>query len=125
MKPFTTPHVFGHGRGKLLGFPTINMQIPQDFALEAGIYAAWVSISGHRFKGALHYGPVPVFDQHELSLEVFLLDVSEQEIGDIDVLTVEPVKRIREVRTFANSYELTQQIEKDVQEVKALLSSEQ
>ncbi len=123
MKPFTTSHVFGHGRGKLLGFPTINMQIPVDLDLELGIYAVWVTIAGHRFQGALHYGPVPVFDQQENSLEVFLLDASDEDIGDAETLMLEPVKRLRDVRPFENSHELTQQIERDVAEVRRILKT--
>ena len=93
---FTTRQIKGHGRGKLLGFPTINMEIPTGMDLLEGIYAAWISIGGKTFMGALHYGPVPVFGQQTNSLEVFLLDVRDDQIGDTSSIEVDPVKRLRD-----------------------------
>jgi FAD synthase len=62
---FKTITVQGHGRGKDLGFPTINMQVLPEMVLgmKEGIYAARVTISGQNqgaaYGGALYYGPGP------------------------------------------------------------------
>ena len=72
--------VKGKGRGKVIGFPTINLDIPSGLSLEDGIYAAWVTIGDRRYKGALHFGPIPTFDETTKSLEVFLLDATEEEL---------------------------------------------
>ena len=120
---FTTRQIKGHGRGKLLGFPTINMEIPTGMDLLEGIYAAWISIGGKTFMGALHYGPVPVFGQQTNSLEVFLLDVRDDQIGDTSSIEVDPVKRLREIRSFAGSVELAAQIKQDVAKTRAALSA--
>ena len=69
---YKTRQVKGKGRGKLLGFPTINLEIPPGFNIEEGIYAGRVWISKKQFKGAFHYGPVPTFHEKDKSLEVFL-----------------------------------------------------
>lgn len=118
---FTTRQIKGHGRGKLLGFPTINMEIPRDFDLREGIYASWVTIARQTFIGALHYGPVPVFGQKEKSLEVFLVDVRDEDIGDTSVIEITPVKHLREIQTFPDGIALAAQITKDIAGVRAVL----
>jgi riboflavin kinase / FMN adenylyltransferase len=120
---FTTQQVRGKGRGKLLGFPTINMQIPGDLVMDEGIYAAWIGIGEARYKGALHYGPVPVFGENQPTLEVFLLDVTPEAVALLDMtnIYVSAVKRLRDVRSFATSDELVQQIRQDVIDVRASL----
>ena len=62
---FESTHIKGKGRGKPMGFPTINLKIPENFELKDGIYAAKVVIENITFVGALHYGPVPTFSEQE------------------------------------------------------------
>ncbi len=118
---FTARQVTGYGRGKLLGFPTINLEIPSSLDLAEGIYAVWVRIGAKKFMGALHYGPVPVFDQVEKSLEVFLLDVKDKDIGDTSVIEVQIATRLREVKAFSSTKDLTTQITLDVARVRVAL----
>ena len=120
---FTTRQIKGHGRGKLLGFPTINMEIPTCMDLLEGIYAAWISIGGKTFMGALHYGPVPVFGQQTKSLEVFLLDARDEDIGDTSAIEITPLKRLRDIQSFPNSDALAAQITQDVAKTRAALSA--
>ena len=35
---FETVHITGKGRGKPMGFPTINLKIPELFKLKIGVY---------------------------------------------------------------------------------------
>lgn len=118
---FTTRQVKGHGRGKLLGFPTINMEIPLPFNLKEGIYACRVTLGNKTFMGALHYGPVPVFREKAKSLEVFLLDAKSEDIGDTSIIRVTPIKWLRDVQTFPTSIALAAQIKRDVARVRAAL----
>lgn len=120
---FITKQIKGHGRGKFLGFPTINLEVPEKFELDNGIYASWVTIDGTRFRGALHWGPIPTFDEKEQSLEVFLLGPGEHELASADVskILVEPVERLRDVLKFDSIELLTRQMEKDVARVRSLL----
>src|SRR3989344_5941092 len=71
---FTTPVIKGHGRGKTLGFPTFNLQIPADLQHKHGIYAGFVWIDKQKYPGAFHFGPIPVFSDSSPHLEVFVLD---------------------------------------------------
>ena len=113
---FQTRQIKGKGRGKLLGFPTINMEIPSDMDLAEGIYAVWVIFKDKRFVGALHYGPVPTFQESKKSLEVFLLDVTETEVKSLDTFSIQisPIARVRDVRTFSSKEGLIEQMRRDI-----------
>ena len=113
---FTTKQVKGRGRGKLLGYPTINLEVPPHFELADGVYAAWVTIQGTKFRGALHWGPIPTFDESQKSLEVYVLGVDDHDLAhaDLSAITVEPIARLRSIGKFATIAALTRQIELDV-----------
>jgi riboflavin kinase / FMN adenylyltransferase len=120
---FSTKQIKGKGRGKFLGYPTINMEVPVGFELVDGIYAVWVTLEGMRFRGALHWGPIPTFDDGAKSLEVYLLGVDDGALDRtvISVLSVEIVKKLRDIKKFASVNELTKQIGRDVQDVRGIL----
>lgn len=115
--------VKGDGRGKTLGFPTINFKIPWNLVLTPGIYAAWVWINGVKYAGALHYGSVPTFEKPEKTLEVFVLTKkalpnSEVQKADIKVMVME---KLREVQKFESSKALVAQMKRDVDKTQQLL----
>ncbi len=119
---FSSKQISGKGRGKLLGFPTINLEIPAGLDLKDGIYAAVVRINGREYKGALHFGPIPTFDEEEKSLEVFLIDAPlEFEINGGEKVDIEIKDFIRDVRNFDSKEELVEQIGKDVKIIEKLL----
>ena len=104
-----------------MGFPTINLEMPEGFDLEDGVYAVWVGFAGGKYMGALHFGSVPTFKQSEKSLEVFLLDFddsdSDSERDREIVYQIEVVKRLRDVIKFESKEGLVKQIKKDVENV--------
>lgn len=119
---FSTHQIKGKGRGKLLGFPTINMEIPVNLALEIGIWAVWVEINKARFKGALHFGPIPTFQETSNSLEVFLINAPTNFLLDSEaIIAITPVKRLREIRNFDSSEKLVEQIAQDVKNIQDIL----
>ncbi len=120
---YRTKQIKGKGRGKLLGYPTINLEIPSDFREEEGIYASWVTINGQKYKGALHFGPVPTFNEKEKSLEVFLIDGKKEDLTNINEIELKLVIKIRDILSFQNIGELADQIAKDVEEIKRILLS--
>lgn len=110
--------IHGAGRGRALGFPTINLDsAPAD--LSFGVYAAWVTLSDKRFLGAVNYGPQPTFSGKNPILEVFILDFPSGEDWYGKNVTVEIVKKIREIKKFASVEELKLQIQRDVEEIRA------
>jgi riboflavin kinase / FMN adenylyltransferase len=120
---FKSYQIHGKGRGKLLGIPTINLVIPKDFNLEDGIYAAVVKIEGEPFKGALHFGPVPVFKENEKTLEILLINVSDENLPDTfgKDIEVEVRKKIRDVQDFETPEKMVAQIKEDIERAKTLL----
>jgi riboflavin kinase / FMN adenylyltransferase len=121
---FQSRHIKGHGRGKGLGFPTVNLLIPKNFNISHGVYAARVTILGEVYKGALHYGPIPTFGDTEKSLEVYLLDVTDENTPNTDGVDIEfdIVERIRGIRKFDSAEDLSKEIAQDVEKVKRILS---
>lgn len=120
---FYSYQIKGVGRGKEIGCPTINMEIPKDFILDEGVYSAWVVINDKTYKGALHYGPIPTFDQAENTMEVHLIDITDDNFPEINgqQIEVDVVQKLRDVFTFTDSYELMDQIEKDIKKVRSML----
>ena len=117
---YTTAVISGQGRGKTLGFPTFNLQIPIAFTAKPGIYAGRVWIQGQSYLGAFHFGPIPVFAQSQTRLEVFVLDYDHP--GPISTLSFELVHYLRPVKNFTSPAALTRQISRDVQKTQKLFS---
>lgn len=109
----------GKGRGKFLGFPTLNLSIPKKFSTEYGIFAGLVSWQGETYYGAFHYGPIDTFNDPTVSLEVFVLD-AKIDSPPIEI-KIKLVQFLRMPKKFANSQELIQQITIDVAQTKQIL----
>lgn len=120
---FQSKQIKGEGRGHGIGFPTINLAVPLGIDLEEGIYAVWVGINEDTYKGALHYGLIPTFDQNEKTLEVYLLDIADATVPDTTdaLIEIDVVKRLREVRKFENASDLAIQIGDDVEKIRTIL----
>ena len=112
--------VVGKGRGKGMGFPTLNLEIPEAFDAKHGIYAGYVYIGEKKYTTAIHFGPVPTFREAEPTLEAYVLDTKLQEAPS--ELDIELVAFIREIRQFKGSDELREQIARDVAEVRKALA---
>ena len=123
---FESIHIKGKGRGKPMGFPTINLKIPNNFKLKDGIYTAKVTIDSKVFISALHYGPVPTFDENEKSLEVYLIEVTNNDLInqglenlDEKIIKVEIIKFLRDIIKFKLVEDLVKQIKEDVNLIKS------
>jgi len=113
--------ITGKGRGRLLGFPTANLEVPRKKLIpKEGVYAAWVDLENKRFMGALNIGKNPTFENKELSIEVHILDFSEDLYNK--TIKVELIKYIRGEQKFPSLEKLIEQIKKDCQTVKEVLS---
>ncbi len=120
---YRTKQIKGKGRGKLLGYPTINLEIPKNLTAEEGIYAAMIVIDKKIYKGALHYGPVPTFNEKEKSLEVYLIDADEKELIHLNgkLIQVGLIKKIRDIKKFPGLQELSLQIGWDVEMINSIM----
>lgn len=106
--------VKGAGRGKIIGFPTANLEIePQRLIPGNGVYASYVTRSGQRLKSITNIGFNPTFtDTKVKQVETFILDFTDDLYGEI--LKVELSQKIRDEKKFSSVSELVAQIGADV-----------
>lgn len=121
---FETKTIKGHGRGKKLGFPTVNMVIPENLAFTTphGVYAARAKIRDEKYDGALYFGPAPTFGEAKSSLEIYLFDTVNFYAGEGEEIEIEIVKFIRGVEKFGLPELLIVQMEKDVEAIREVLT---
>jgi riboflavin kinase/FMN adenylyltransferase len=122
---FGRPHVLegvvvrGAGRGRELGFPTINLAGVEVLAPAEGIYAAWARWADTLRAAAVFVGRRLTFDGVR-TLEAHLLDTDAELYGTR--VTLGFVRRLRDDRRFPGSPELSAQIARDVEAVRATLA---
>jgi len=110
-------------RGRVLGFPTANLDIKPRQALPGnGIYATITQVDGKQFPSATNIGIRPTFGEGEKIVETHLLNY----IGDLygKEIRVEFVQKLRDEQRFPSPEELKIQIKKDVRKVEALLDKD-
>ena len=111
--------VSGHGRGRTLTVPTINLTMPEDMGgMAYGVYASRVTVDGRDYTGALHYGPLPTFGETRPQLEVFLIDERDISFAPETHFTLYVVERLRDIMTFASPELLRAQILLDVERIR-------
>lgn len=104
----------GNERGRLLGYPTANLEL-EDSGLAiplGGVYAVRVALGAKVYGGMANIGKNPTFgDVEKLRLETHIFDFN----GDIygQQLTVQFVKRIRGEVKFASLEALKAQLAQD------------
>src|SRR5881628_123018 len=111
----------GAGRGRTIGIPTINLAPPDPRKLlpPDGVYAVWVEVgkretgNGKRYGGMMNQGPRPTFGVTARALEVHLFDFAGELYGE--AVTVEWVRRLRDVQTFPSREALVDQLERDAE----------
>lgn len=105
--------VTGRDRGgKLLGIPTANINLHDELCPKTGIYAVTVEFNGKKYNGVANIGYSPTFDDHQFTVEVHILDFSDNIYGK--KIRVNFIKRIRDEKKFSNISELINQIRLDI-----------
>jgi riboflavin kinase/FMN adenylyltransferase len=113
--------VAGRDRGgKLLGFPTANLQLEDELCPKAGIYAVTVEAQGRLLQGVANIGYSPTFDDSQFSVEVHILDFNETIYGQR--IRVNFIKRIRDEIKFPSLAALKDQIAEDAETARRLLA---
>ena len=114
----------GNQRGRLLGFPTANLELAdynQAIPL-AGVYAVQVLHSGQRYGGMANIGTNPTFgDVAKPRLETHIFDFNENIYGQ--EITVQFIARIRGEVKFSSIEALTNQLAQDKMACKRSLQS--
>lgn len=106
------PVVPGERRGRILGVPTINLEVPPRKLLPPdGVYAVRVEWRDGAAGGMLNQGPKPTFGDGRRTLEAHLFGVARDLYGEW--VRIEWVARLREVKRFGSPAELAEQLERD------------
>jgi riboflavin kinase/FMN adenylyltransferase len=126
----TGPVVSGWGRGRKLGFPTLNLGKPAQIIPAEGVYAGRVEIAPaqeelleehEQLPAVFSIGQARTFgEEHPLLIEAHLL------VGDVGDLTgrwmaMDFVQRLRSQHKFASPQELVAQIARDCREARQVL----
>jgi riboflavin kinase/FMN adenylyltransferase len=104
--------VHGDGRGKGIGFPTINLKTDYELIPKDGVYISEVEINGKMFPSVTNIGYNPTFDVKKLSVETHILDYSGDLYGAD--LTLYFHERIRGEIKFDGADALMSQIAMDI-----------
>jgi riboflavin kinase / FMN adenylyltransferase len=115
--------VAGEARGRLLGFPTLNVDpgAPRKLFPPDGVYAVLVDGSRGRFSGMMNLGGRPTFGDERRTLEAHLFDASGDFYGD-DV-SVAFVVRLRDTMRFPDPDALIAQLHRDASAARAALTA--
>lgn len=103
----------GAQRGRLLGYPTANIELPEKYiSPRDGVYAGIVEVEDKQYKSVINIGKRPTYNDIEQHLlEAHLIDFKGDLYSkEINVLFIE---RIRDEVKFKSEEDLKTQIQKD------------
>lgn len=118
------PVVHGDARGRTINVPTANIGYSHDKMIPAnGIYACWAYLNGKKHCAAINIGINPTFtpDKQIPNVEAHILDFQREIYGE--EVRLEFVARLRDELRFASVDHLLEQIWKDIEDTKKILSS--
>jgi len=107
--------------GRLLGFPTANLELIDELVPKVGVYAVKIVVGDQSFNGVTNIGYNPTFGKGPFSVETHILDFKEDLLGKS--IQVKFVKRLRDERPFGSIKDLSDQIGRDVLSARKLFSN--
>ena len=121
----------GRGKGRELGFPTLNMPKPDQIIPAEGVYAGYVRLQdsteelmgeSDALPAVFSLGQTATFgDQFPLSIEAHVLDRSLTDVAAAH-MTLDFVAHLRSQHKFPSAEDLVRQIELDCQEAMRVLT---
>lgn len=106
--------IHGDKRGRTIGFPTANIDLPDDYLLPPlGVYAVRFRVGNEMLDGVCNMGYKPTFNNENSkpSIEVHIFNFDKEIYGQI--VMIEWHKYIRNEKKFNGISELVEQIQKD------------
>lgn len=97
--------------GRKLGFPTVNIENHIDIISE-GVYATETIINGVKYKSVTNIGGKPTIRDGVNRIETHIIDFNKEIYGE--EITIEFIKKIRDIIKFDNINDLIGQLEKDI-----------
>ena len=111
----------GAGRGRELGFPTANLDTPNELLPPAGVYATTTMIGDVVHPSITNIGTRPTFgDVDRTMIETHIFDIDRDLYGSS--LRLSFVQRMRDERPFADVDALRAQIDADCRSARRLFS---
>lgn len=111
----------GDGRGRTIGVPTANLDVPADRLVPGnGVYAGHARWDDRVVPAVTNIGVRPTFDGTTRTVEVHLLDADEDLYGR--VLTFDVEHRIRGEQRFEGPDQLVARIRQDIEDARSLLA---
>jgi riboflavin kinase/FMN adenylyltransferase len=114
----------GSAQGRILGYPTANIEPEEELLPARGVYVVFVKIKSDILPGILNIGRRPTFWPKRKSLvtiEVHIFDFCKKIYGkNIEVFFI---KRIRSEKKFVSHQALLAQIKKDERVAKSILKA--
>jgi riboflavin kinase/FMN adenylyltransferase len=115
--------ISGEGRGKILNYPTANMEVqPRKLIPADGVYAVASTFDDLRLRGLLNVGLRPTFGGGARTVEIHFFDFQQSLYGE--EINVQLIEKIRDEERFEDSAQLSEQIRKDEEAARRLLASE-
>ena len=111
----------GNRLGRKLGFPTANIAIDDDLAVDNGVYSSKVVVEGEEYVAMTNVGVRPSVDGTKRLLETHLFGFEGLLYGL--KLRVELYDKIRDEKKFSSVDELREQITKDFNKIKELMAN--
>ena len=114
--------VAGARRGRVLGFPTINLEpvSPRKLLPPEGVYAVRVQTPRGPFGGMMNLGPRPTFGDATVTLEAHLFDAEGDLYGAY--VRLEFVERLRDTMRFPDADALRRQLARDEERARRALT---
>lgn len=111
----------GDARGRTIGFPTANVEMPEGFVRPAGgVYAVRCMVDGRVHDGVCNVGTRPTFGGGKERIEVHLIDETLEMYGK--TVRVSFIGRIRNEQRFASVDALQAQIANDIRRAREILA---
>ncbi len=108
--------------GPVVGFPTANLTLnKEDLCPKPGVYAVQVLHGKACYSGVINIGYNPTFGDNKLGAEVHIFDFNKDIYGH--EIKVNLVARIRDEKKFSGPKELAQQIAKDIEKARTILTN--
>ena len=110
--------------GRTMGYPTANVDIPQDKALPAyGVYDCYMTVEDQVFPAVVNVGRHPTLPEGAVTVEAHVLDACLMLYGKKVRLTFLNFQRSE--RRFADVAELKAQITRDAEDARAFFRARQ
>jgi len=103
----------GAGISQKLGFPTVNLKIPENRLKPLGVFFGFTKVKGRNFYCLINSGPAPVFrikDVFEFHILKRNVNVEKQKLFEVFFL-----KFLRPIRKFKNRAQLVKAVCRDIE----------